>query len=77
MIFIIIDLLQKFDYKIDKTNIKEFLEALQKLEEHQHKIFLEDLNKYCDDNNMMITKKIIKKILNNGEKNMHYYQFFS
>ena len=41
------------------------------------RIFLEDLNKYCDDNNMMITKKIIKKILNNGEKNMHYYQFFS
>lgn len=34
MIFIIIDLLQKFDYKIDQTNIKEFLEALQKLEEH-------------------------------------------
>ena len=45
MIFIIIDLLQKFDYKIDDTNIKKFLKALQKLEEHQHQIFLEDLEK--------------------------------
>ena len=54
MIFIIIDLLQKFDYKIDKTNIKEFLEALQKLEEHQHKIFLENLKKTLQlfDNNI-------------------------
>ncbi len=45
MILLIIDLLQKFDYKIDETNIKKFLKALQKLEEHQHKIFLEDLEK--------------------------------
>ena len=47
-------LLQKFDYKIDQTNIKEFLEALQKLEEHQHKIFLEDLKKTLQlfDNNI-------------------------
>ncbi|WP_323593077.1 hypothetical protein [Aliarcobacter butzleri] len=45
MIFLIIDLIQKFDYKIDQTNIKEFLQALQKLEEHQHQIFLEDLKK--------------------------------
>ena len=35
MILLIIDLLQKFDYKIDETNIKKFLKALQKLEEHQ------------------------------------------
>ena len=45
MILLIIDLLQKFDYKIDDTNIKKFLKALQKLEEHQHQIFLEDLEK--------------------------------
>ena len=45
MILLIIDLLQKFDYKIDETNIKRFLKALQKLEEHQHQIFLEDLEK--------------------------------
>ena len=45
MILLIIDLLQKFDYKIDENNIKKFLKALQKLEEHQHKIFLEDLEK--------------------------------
>ena len=45
MILLIIDLLQKFDYKIDETNIKKFLKALQKLEEHQHQIFLEDLEK--------------------------------
>ena len=45
MILLIIDLLQKFNYKIDETNIKKFLKALQKLEEHQHQIFLEDLEK--------------------------------
>ena len=45
MILLIIDLLQKFDYRIDDTNIKKFLKALQKLEEHQHQIFLEDLQK--------------------------------
>ncbi len=45
MILLIIDLLQKFDYKIDETNIKKFLKALKKLEEHQHQIFLEDLEK--------------------------------
>ena len=45
MILLIIDLLQKFDYKVDETNIKRFLKALQKLEEHQHQIFLEDLQK--------------------------------
>ena len=45
MILLIIDLLQKFDYKIDETNIKRFLKSLQKLEEHQHQIFLEDLEK--------------------------------
>ena len=45
MILLIIDLLQKFDYRIDETNIKQFLKALQKLEEHQHQIFLEDLEK--------------------------------
>ncbi len=45
MILLIIDLLQKFDYKIDETNIKKFLKALEKLEEHQHQIFLEDLEK--------------------------------
>ena len=45
MILLIIDLLQKFDYRIDETNIKKFLKALQKLEQHQHQIFLEDLQK--------------------------------
>ena len=46
MILLIIDLLQKFDYRVDETNIKKFLKALQKLEEHQHQIFfLEDLEK--------------------------------
>ena len=45
MILLIIDLLQKFDYKIDETNIKRFLKALQKIVEHQHQIFLEDLEK--------------------------------
>ncbi len=45
MILLIIDLLQKFEYEINETNIKQFLKALQKIEEHQHQIFLEDLEK--------------------------------
>ena len=45
MILLIIDLLQKFDYKIDETNIKKFLKALKNLEEYQHQIFLENLDK--------------------------------
>ena len=45
MILLIVNLLQKFDYKIDETNIKMFLKALQNLEEHQHQIFLNDLEK--------------------------------
>ena len=45
MILLILDLLQKFDYEINETNIKRFLKSLQKLEEHQHQIFLEDLQK--------------------------------
>ena len=45
MILLILDLLQKFDYEINENNIKRFLKSLQKLEEHQHQIFLEDLEK--------------------------------
>lgn len=45
MILLILDLLQKFDFEINETNIKRFLKSLQKLEEHQHQIFLEDLEK--------------------------------
>ena len=32
MILLIIDLLQKFDYRINETNIKQFLKALQKID---------------------------------------------
>lgn len=45
MILLILDLLQKFDFEKNETNIKRFLKSLQKLEEHQHQIFLEDLEK--------------------------------
>ena len=45
MILLIIELLQKFDFEINETNIKIFLKALKNLEEHQHQIFLEDLEK--------------------------------
>ena len=45
MILLILDLLQKFDFEKNETNIKSFLKSLQKLEEHQHQIFLEDLQK--------------------------------
>ena len=65
MILLIIDLLQKFDYKIDETNIKQFLKALQKLEEHQHQIFLEDLEKtlkYFDNQKKLQQMEILKSI---------------
>lgn len=45
MILLILDLLQKFDFEKNEINIKRFLKSLQKLEEHQHQIFLEDLQK--------------------------------
>lgn len=65
MILLIIDLLQKFDYKIDETNIKRFLKALQKLEEHQHQIFLEDLEKtlqYFDEKKKLQEIEILNSL---------------
>ena len=65
MILLIIDLLQKFDYKIDETNIKQFLKALQKLEEHQHQIFLEDLEKtlkYFDNQKKLQQMEILNSL---------------
>ena len=65
MILLIIDLLQKFDYKIDETNIKKFLKALQKLEEHQHQIFLEDLEKtlqYFDEQKKLQEQDFLKSL---------------
>ena len=65
MILLIIDLLQKFDYKIDETNIKRFLKALQKLEEHQHQIFLEDLEKtlqFFEDKKRLQQMEILNSI---------------
>jgi hypothetical protein len=65
MILLIIDLLQKFDYKIDETNIKKFLKGLQKLEEHQHQIFLEDLEKtlqYFDDKKKLQEIEILNSL---------------
>ena len=65
MILLIIDLLQKFDYRIDETNIKKFLKALQKLEEHQHQIFLEDLEKtlqFFDEQKKLQEQKILHSL---------------
>ncbi len=65
MILLIIDLLQKFDYRIDETNIKQFLKALQKIEEHQHQIFLEDLEKtlkYFDNQKKLQQMEILNSI---------------
>ena len=65
MILLIIDLLQKFDYRIDETNIKKFLKALQKLEEHQHQIFLEDLEKtlqYFDEQKKLQEQDFLKSL---------------
>ena len=65
MILLIIDLLQKFDYKIDETNIKKFLKALEKLEEHQHQIFLEDLEKtlqFFDEQKKLQEQKILHSL---------------
>ena len=65
MILLIIDLLQKFDYRIDETNIKKFLKALQKLEEHQHQIFLEDLGKtlqYFDEQKKLQEQNFLNEL---------------
>lgn len=65
MILLIIDLLQKFDYRIDETNIKQFLKALQKIEEHQHQIFLEDLEKtlkYFDEQKKQQEQKLLNDL---------------
>jgi hypothetical protein len=65
MILLIIDLLQKFNYRIDETNIKQFLKALQKIEEHQHQIFLEDLEKtlkYFDNQKKLQQMEILNSI---------------
>lgn len=40
------------------------------------KRFLNKLENIFDKNNMMKSKKIIKRILDKGDKNMEYYQFF-
>ncbi|MDN5074165.1 hypothetical protein [Aliarcobacter butzleri] len=65
MILLIIDLLQKFDYRIDETNIKKFLKALQKIEEHQHQIFLEDLQKtlqYFDEQKKLQEQNFLNEL---------------
>ncbi len=65
MFLLIIDLLQKFDYEINETNIKRFLKALQKLEEHQHQIFLEDLEKtlqYFDEKKKLQEIEILNSL---------------
>ncbi len=65
MILLIIELLQKFDYRIDETNIKQFLKALQKIEEHQHQIFLEDLEKtlkYFDNQKKLQQMEILNSL---------------
>ena len=65
MILLIIDLLQKFEYEINKTNIKQFLKALQKIEEHQHQIFLEDLEKtlkYFDNQKKLQQMEILNSL---------------
>ncbi|MDY2630103.1 MAG: hypothetical protein SOV85_01930 [Clostridium sp.] len=41
-----------------------------------YKRFLNKLENIFDKNNMMKSKKIIKRILDKGDKNMEYYQFF-
>ena len=65
MILLIIDLLQKFEYEINETNIKQFLKALQKIEEHQHQIFLEDLEKtlkYFDNQKKLQQMEILNSL---------------
>ncbi|WP_323658074.1 hypothetical protein [Aliarcobacter butzleri] len=65
MILLILDLLQKFDYEINENNIKRFLKSLQKLEEHQHQIFLEDLEKtlqFFDEQKKLQEQKILHSL---------------
>ena len=61
----ILDLLQKFDFEKNEINIKRFLKSLQKLEEHQHQIFLEDLQKtlqYFEDQKKQQEQKFLNDL---------------
>lgn len=42
-----------------------------------YKMFLNNLSKSCDKNNMPISNRIIQDIIKKGESNMQYYQFFA
>lgn len=42
-----------------------------------YKMFLNNLSKSCDKNNMPISNRIIQDIIRKGETNMQYYQFFA
>lgn len=42
-------LLEKFNNKIDESNIKTFIKTLRKLEDEQHKIFLEEFEKKMEN----------------------------
>lgn len=43
----------------------------------KYKLFLENLKSYCGTNNMMISKNILEEILEKGEENMLYFNFFN
>ena len=65
MILLILDLLQKFDFEKNEINIKRFLKSLQKLEEHQHQIFLVDLQKtlqYFDEQKKQQEQKFLNDL---------------
>lgn len=42
-----------------------------------YKIFLNNLLKTCDKNNMPVCNRIIQDIIKKGDLNMAYYQFFA
>ncbi|MDN5053227.1 hypothetical protein PJV92_12080 [Aliarcobacter butzleri] len=78
MILLIIDLLQKFDYRIDETNIKKFLKALQKIEEHQHQIFLEDLQKtlqYFDEQKKLQEQNFLNELRDKENDRLHISEY--
>lgn len=46
---IFIMLLEKFNNKIDESNIKTFMKTLKKLEDEQHQKFLEEFEKKMEN----------------------------
>jgi MoxR-like ATPase len=43
----------------------------------EYEAFLEDLKKYCDEKNLSYTTELLTSMINRGNRQMKYYQFFN